>query len=178
ALPRVRIDADYRFETLGGRQGLGDLFDGRSQLIVYHFMFGPEWEEGCTGCSFIGDHIDGALPHVNARDVTVVAASRAPLAKLEAFKRRMGWRFPWVSTMGDAFNREHGVLFTPAEVENGGAMYNYERIKPPMEELHGLSVFIKDESGTIYHTYSTYARGCEVLLGAYAWLDLTPKGRD
>jgi predicted dithiol-disulfide oxidoreductase (DUF899 family) len=151
---------------------LADLFAGRSQLVVYHFMFGPEWNEGCPSCSFVSDHFDGALAHLAARDVTLVVVSRAPLAKIEAFKKRMGWRFRWVSSYGGDFNADFHVSFTKEEVD-----YNYTLQEFPSAEAPGLSVFHK-EVGGVFHTYSTYGRGLDALIGAYTILDLVPKGRD
>ncbi len=178
ALPWVKVEQDYTFTTPAGKKTLAELFAGRSQLIVYHFMLAPGWEEGCRGCSFVSDHFDGALAHLAARDVTLTAVSIAPLKEISAFKKRMGWRFPWVSSHGTEFNHDYGVTFTPAEIAAGKVNYNYALREIPMEELPGLSVFARDASGAIYHTYSTYSRGLESLIGAYALLDLVPKGRD
>lgn len=179
ALPWVKVEKDYVFDTPEGRRTLSDLFDGRSQLIVYHFMFSPEWEAGCVGCSFLSDHIDGANQHLKHHDVTYVAVSRAPLEKLLAYRKRMGWRFPWVSSQGSDFNYDYHVSFTDAERAKGEAFYNFETSKiGDMSDLHGTSVFFKDKDGAIYHTYSAYARGDERSLGTYMWLDITPKGRD
>jgi len=178
ALAWVRVDKTYTFDTPDGRKTLSDLFDGRSQLIVYHFMYGPEAATGCVGCSFLSDHVDGANQHLKHHDVTYVAVSRAPLATLEAYKKRMGWKFPWVSSGGSDFNYDYHVSFTKDEIARGEAEYNFEKTKVTMEDLHGTSVFIKDEDGAIYHTYSAYARGDERGLGAYMYLDLTPKGRN
>jgi predicted dithiol-disulfide oxidoreductase (DUF899 family) len=178
ALPWVRVDKTYTFETPEGKKTLSDLFDGRSQLIVYHFMYGPEMKTGCVGCSFLSDHVDGANQHLEHHDVTYVAVSRAPLATLEAYKKRMGWKFPWVSSGGSDFNYDYHVSFTKDEIANGEAEYNFEKTKVTMEDLHGTSVFIKDEDGAVYRTYSAYARGDERGLGAYMYLDLTPKGRN
>jgi predicted dithiol-disulfide oxidoreductase (DUF899 family) len=178
ALPRVKVEVPYEFETPAGRAPLAGLFAGRSQLIVYHFMLGPGWEEGCRGCSFVSDHFDGALAHLNARDVSFVAVSSAPLAEIKRFKKRMGWKFDWVSSHGTAFNRDFGVSFTPEEVEAGEVDYNFGRQRVMMEELPGASVFARDAKGAVYRTYSTYARGLDLLIGAYNLLDLVPKGRD
>jgi predicted dithiol-disulfide oxidoreductase (DUF899 family) len=178
ALPWVAVEKDYVFETEAGPRTLADLFDGRSQLIVYHFMFGPGWEEGCTGCSFLADHYDGANLHLAHHDVTLLAASRAPLAELLPFKRRMGWRFPWVSSAGSDFNYDFDASFRPEDVAAGRATYNYEPYGGDMQDLHGLSVFVKGEDGRVYHTYSTYGRGGDALIGAHHFLDLTPKGRN
>jgi predicted dithiol-disulfide oxidoreductase (DUF899 family) len=176
-LPWVKVEKDYFFDTPDGRKSLSDLFDGRSQLIVYHFMFSPDWNEGCVGCSFFSDHVDGPNQHLQHHDVTFVAVSRAPLAKLEAYKKRMGWHFPWVSSSGSDFNYDFHVSFTKDEIARGTAFYNFEMSKISTEDLHGTSVFIKDDTGAIFHTYSAYARGDERGLGAYMFLDLTPRGR-
>ncbi len=178
ALPWVKVEKEYLFDTPDGRQSLGDLFDGRSQLVTKHFMFGPDWTDGCVGCSFEMDHIEGALVHLEHHDVSYVAVSRAPLARLEAFKRRMGWRFRWVSSYGSDFNYDFHVSFTPEQVAGGKAYYNYELRDVGIDELSGRSVFYRDEAGDIFHTYSSYARGGELFLGSYAVLDITPKGRD
>lgn len=178
ALPWVRIDKNYVFDTPGGKVSLAELFGGRSQLVVYHFMFGPDWQEGCPSCSYVSDHIDAALPHLAARDVTVTMVSRAPLAKIDAFKKRMGWRFPWVSSHTSDFNRDFHVSFTAEEMARGKVDYNYTLQEFPSEEAPGLSVFHRNDAGEIFHTYSTYGRGLEVLLGTYMMLDLVPKGRD
>ena len=177
-LPWVRIDKPYVFEGPSGRETLSDLFDGRSQLIIQHFMFGPGWKEGCVGCSFSGDHIEGALVHLEHHDVSYVAASRAPLPEIEAFKKRMGWRLKWVSSYGSDFNYDFHVSFKPDEIEKGEGYYNYEMRKIGIEELSGRSVFYKDESGDIFHTYSSYGRGGDLMLGTYNILDLMPKGRN
>ena len=179
ALPWVKVTKNYVFDTPQGKKTLSELFDGRSQLIVYHFMFSPDWEAGCTGCSFLSDHVDGANQHLRQHDVTYVAASRAPLEKLLAYKKRMGWKFPWVSSQGSDFNYDYHVSFTKDQVAKGKAFYNFEETDiGKMEDLHGTSVFIKDKDGAIYHTYSAYARGDERSLGTYMWLDITPKGRN
>jgi predicted dithiol-disulfide oxidoreductase (DUF899 family) len=177
-LPWVRVDKEYVFDGPDGKETLADLFDGRSQLLVYHFMFGPEWEQGCPSCSFVSDHIDGANWHLPHRDVTLLAVSRAPLAQIEAFKRRMGWRFKWVSSFGNDFNHDYHVSFTPDEMARGEVYYNYGMEEFPSEEAPGLSAFYRDPSGAVFHTYSTYARGLDMLVGAYNYLDLAPKGRD
>ena len=177
-LPWVRIDKPYVFEGPSGRETLSDLFDGRSQLIIQHFMFGPGWKEGCVGCSFSVDHIEGALVHLEHHDVSYVAASRAPLPEIEAFKKRMGWRLKWVSSYGSDFNYDFHVSFKPDEIEKGEGYYNYEMRKIGIEELSGRSVFYKDESGDIFHTYSSYGRGGDLMLGTYNILDLMPKGRN
>jgi len=177
-LPWVKVEKNYVFDGPKGKESLADLFDGRSQLIVYHFMFGPDWKEGCPSCSFISDHGDAALVHLVNHDVMLVAVSRAPLPKIEAFKKRMGWRFNWVSSHGNDFNRDYHVWFTREEMAKGEGSYNYGTQGYPSEEAHGASVFFKDGSGDVFHTYSAYARGCDILLGAYNYLDMTPKGRN
>jgi predicted dithiol-disulfide oxidoreductase (DUF899 family) len=178
-LPWVRVAKKYVFVGPSGNETLADLFDGRSQLIVYHFMFGPEWEEGCKSCSFLSDHIDGSRVHLANRDVTLLAVSRAPFPKIEAFKKRMGWRFKWVSSYGSDFNGDYGVSFTKDALAKGDTYYNYEvRKSRDVGEAPGVSVFYKDDEGEIFHTYSSYARGLDLLVGAYNYLDLVPKGRD
>jgi predicted dithiol-disulfide oxidoreductase (DUF899 family) len=177
-LPWVRVDKEYVFDSPEGRKTLSDLFEGRSQLIVYHFMFGPDWKEGCPSCSFLSDHFDGPHVHLANHDVMLTAVSRAPLPKIEAFKKRMGWRFPWVSSHGSEFNLDYNVSFTKDEVAQGKAYYNYEQQAFPVDEAHGASVFTRSVAGEVFHTYSAYARGCDILLGAYNFLDLTPKGRN
>lgn len=177
-LPWVKVDKTYTFQGPKGQQTLADLFDGRSQLIVYHFMFGPDDDEGCSGCSFLSDHVDGANLHLAHHDVTFVAVSRAPQAKLDAYKKRMGWQFTWVSSGGSDFNYDYNVSFTKDVVAKGTATYNYETIDNAMEDLPGISVFYKDANGDILHTYSSYSRGGDILIGAYNYLDLTPKGRN
>jgi predicted dithiol-disulfide oxidoreductase (DUF899 family) len=180
ALPWVRVTADYAFETPSGRKTLAELFEGRSQLIVYHFMLGPDWTAGCPGCSFLADHLDGALPHLTHHDVTLTAVSRAPLPKIETYKKRMGWRFPWVSSNGSSFNYDFHVSFTPDQLAADGVDYNFTKIKPENanDELPGLSAFYKDEAGQVFHTYSTYGRGPEELIGTLMILDRAPKGRN
>ena len=177
-LPWVRVEKNYLFDAPGGKVSLKELFAGRSQLVIYHFMFGPDWNEGCPSCSFVSDHIDGALPHLAARDATMVMVSRAPLAKIEAFKKRMGWRFPWVSSYGSDFNSDFRVSFTKDEMAQGKVNYNYAMQEFPSEEAPGISVFYKDAGGDVFHTYSSYGRGVEQLVGTYMILDLVPKGRD
>ena len=178
-LPWVKVEKEYIFDTPAGKKKLAELFDGRSQLIVYHFMFGPEWEEGCPSCSFNMDHTDGALVHLAQRDVAFLAVSRAPLPKIEAFRKRMGWRFRWASSNQNDFNRDFHVSFTKAEMANGKVYYNFEMSEFPSEEAPGISVFYnKDEAGNVFHTYSAYARGTETLINTYNYLDLVPKGRD
>ena len=177
-LPWVKVDKPYVFDAPEGKASLADLFENRSQLVVYHFMFGPEWQEGCPSCSFNMDHTDGALVHLAQRDVTFAVVSRAPLPKIEAFKKRMGWRFKWVSTYGSDFNYDYHVSFTKDEVARGRVNYNFDLVEFPSEEAPGISVFYKNEGGEVFHTYSAYARGTEVALGTYNYLDLVPKGRD
>jgi predicted dithiol-disulfide oxidoreductase (DUF899 family) len=177
-LPWVKVSKNYRFDAPAGKVSLANLFAGRNQLVIYHFMFGPDWQEGCPSCSFVSDHLDAALPHLAARDVTLVAVSRAPLAKIEAFKKRMGWRFTWVSSYGSDFNADFHVSFTEEEMAQGKVDYNYTTQEFPSAEAPGLSVFSTDGAGGIFHTYSTYGRGLEPLVGTYTILDLVPKGRD
>jgi len=178
ALPWERVEKDYVFETIEGPRRLADLFEGRRQLMVQHFMFGPGWEQGCKSYSYMADHNDGANTHLAQRDVTLVAVSRAPLAELERFRQRMGWKFPWVSSAGTSFNQDFHVSFTPQEMASGKVEYNYGPTSRPQEEAPGISTFYKDDRGEIFHTYSTYGRGVEVMMHTYALLDLTPKGRD
>ncbi len=180
ALPWVEVDKDYVFGTPSGPKTLAGLFDGRSQLIVYHFMLGPDWEAGCPGCSFLADHLDGALPHLNHHDVTLVCVSRAPLDKIEAYKRRMGWHFPWVSAFNNDFNRDFHVSFTREELASGHVLYNFTQTlaEQAHDELPGLSSFYRDEAGRVFHTYSSYARGPEELIGTLMILDRAPKGRN
>jgi predicted dithiol-disulfide oxidoreductase (DUF899 family) len=177
-LPWTKVEKKYVFDGPNGKETLADLFAGRSQLIVYHFMFGPDWNEGCPSCSFNMDHTDGALVHLAQRDVTFVAVSRAPISKIEPFKKRMGWRFHWVSSYGTDFNYDYHVSFTKEEMSKGKVYYNFDLNEFPSEEAPGISVFYKDSSGDIFHTYSSYARGTETALGTYNYLDLVPKGRD
>jgi len=177
-LPRVRVEKDYAFDAPEGKVPLAGLFGPRSQLIVYHFMLGPGWDAGCKSCSFLADHFEGALPHLAARDVSFVAVSRAPLAEIEAFRKRMGWGFRWVSSHGNDFNYDYHVSFRKEELGKKKLEYNFALGDVSMEELPGASVFYKDEAGGVFHTYSTYARGLDLMLGAYNWLDLVPKGRD
>ena len=178
-LPWEKVQKNYVFDTAQGKQSLGDLFGGKSQLIVYHFMLGPGWEAGCPSCSFLADHFDGAVIHLAQRDVAFVVVSRAPLSEIEAFQRRMGWRFNWVSAFGGEFNSDYQVSFTAQEKAGGKVFYNYEFIESfPSEERPGASVFCKNPAGEIFHTYSTYGRGLDILIGTYNFLDLAPKGRD
>lgn len=178
AMPWVRIDKSYVFDTAHGSKTLADLFGGRSQLIVKHFMLSPGWGEGCVGCSFEADHAEAALVHLQNHDVSYVAVARAPLAEIEAFQRRMGWRFPWVSAHGTDFNFDFHVSFTKAQIAAGKVYYNYREDPIPVEELSGHSVFCRDSDGSVCHTYSTFGRGAEELLGTYMFLDMTPKGRN
>jgi predicted dithiol-disulfide oxidoreductase (DUF899 family) len=178
ALPREKVEKRYEFEGPKGKETLANLFDGRSQLIVYHFMFGPGWKEGCPSCSFLADTFDGAAVHLAQRDTTFAVISRATLPEIEAFKKRMGWKFKWVSSSGTDFNFDYHVSFSKEEKAKGKVYYNYEMTDFPSEEGPGASVFYKNEAGEIFHTYSSYARGLDILLGAYNFLDLTPKGRD
>lgn len=178
ALPWVKVEKDYVFDAPEGRKTLGDLFDGRSQLVVKHFMLGPGWKDGCIGCSFGADHIDGGLMHLEHHDVSVVAVSRAPLAEIEAYKKRMGWRFKWASSHGNDFNYDYHVSFTPEDLAKGKVYYNYAMIDAGIDELPGVSVFVRDAAGAIFHTYSSYGRGGEELITTYMVLDLTAKGRN
>jgi predicted dithiol-disulfide oxidoreductase (DUF899 family) len=178
ALPWVRIDKLYTFDAPEGTRTLADLFEGRRQLMVQHFMLGPGWEQGCPSCSFMADHTDGMKVHLAQRDVTFIAISRAPLGEIERFRQRMGWQFKWVSSFGSDFNHDFRVSFTPEERAKGEVAYNYGTWPYLSEELPGISVFYKDDAGEVFHTYSTYGRGVEVMMGTYNMLDLTPKGRD
>jgi predicted dithiol-disulfide oxidoreductase (DUF899 family) len=177
-LPWVKVEENYVFDSPSGKKTLADLFDGRSQLIIYHFMFGPEWQEGCPSCSFNMDHTDGALVHLGQRDVSFAAVSRAPLSKIQMFKKRMGWRFNWVSSNGTDFNYDFHASFTPEQLAKGKIEYNYDLVEFPSTEAPGISVFHKDKAGNIFHTYSAYARGSENTINTYNYLDLVPKGRD
>jgi predicted dithiol-disulfide oxidoreductase (DUF899 family) len=178
ALPWERIEKDYAFDAPEGRRSLADLFEGRRQLLVQHFMLAPGWEQGCPSCSFMADHTDGMNVHLAHRDIAMVVISRAPLAEIERFRQRMGWQFKWVSSYGGDFNHDFGVSFTPEELAKGEVNYNYGMTSFPSEEAPGVSVFYKDDAGEVSHTYSTYGRGVEVMMGAYNLMDLTPKGRD
>jgi len=177
-LPWEKVDQAYTFDSPTGRVSLGDLFEGRSQLMVYHFMLGAGWEEGCKSCSLIADHLAPAVVHLQARDVAFAAISHAPLAEIAPFKARMGWGFNWVSAAGSSFNHDYHVSFTPEELAKGTVYYNYTQRPFPHEEAPGLSVFARAANGDLFHTYSTYGRGVEQLIGAYTLLDLVPKGRD
>ena len=177
-LPWVKVEKNYLFEGPDGKESLSDLFGGKSQLIVYHFMLGPGWDQGCPSCSFIADHMDGSVIHLAQRDVTLVVVSRAPLSEITKFQNRMGWRFKWVSSNGNDFNFDYHVSFAKDELAKGEVYYNYKKQKFGSEEGPGLSVFHQDAAGNVFHTYSTYSRGLDILIGAYNYLDLTPKGRD
>jgi predicted dithiol-disulfide oxidoreductase (DUF899 family) len=177
-LPWVMVDKPYLFDTPNGKQALADLFDGRSQLVVYHFMLTPGSDHICEGCSFLADHVDAARQHFEHADLSFAAISRAPLSQIEPVKQRMGWRFKWVSSFGSEFNYDYGVSFTPEQIAKGETDYNYGTTPYAETDLHGASVFTRNETGQIFHTYSTYARGGDILLGAFNWLDLTPKGRN
>jgi predicted dithiol-disulfide oxidoreductase (DUF899 family) len=178
ALPWERVDKDYVFERAAGKASLGDLFDGKSQLIVYHFMFDPEWDVGCKSCSFWADNFDRIVVHVRERDANLIAVSRAPLAKLGAFAKRLGWTFEWVSSAASDFNYDYGVSFSDDQVKAGEVSYNYGAHKAFGREMPGVSVFFRDGDGAIFHTYSCYSRGLDTLNTAYHYLDLLPKGRD
>lgn len=177
-LPWVKVEQEYVFAGPDGKETLAELFAGRSQLIIYHFMLGPGWEEGCKSCSYLADHFDGANIHLPHRDVTLIVVSRAPLPEIQEYQKRMGWRFKWVSSHGTSFNFDYHVSFTPEEEEENKVFYNYEEQEFLSDELPGLSVFYRDEKGDVYHTYSTYARGLDSLVGTYQFLDLVPKGRN
>jgi predicted dithiol-disulfide oxidoreductase (DUF899 family) len=178
ALPWEKVDQHYVFDGPQGKESLADLFEGRRQLVVYHFMFDPTWEEGCKSCSFWIDNLDGVIVHLNHRDVTFVAISRAPYATIQAYRKRMGWHVKWLSSSANDFNRDYHVTFTREEREKGQAYYNYATGSFPAPEGPGISVFYRDDDRVIYHTYSTYARGLDMVNGAYHVLDLVPKGRD
>jgi predicted dithiol-disulfide oxidoreductase (DUF899 family) len=176
-LPWEKVEKSYVFDGPRGKETLADLFDGRSQLIVYHFMFGPGWKEGCPSCSYLADHFDGPSIHLANRDATLAVISRAPIAEIEAFKNRMGWKFHWVSSFGSDFNYDYHVSFSAEERAKGKVQYNYTEMAFPSEEGPGLSVFAKDASGEVFHTYSSFARGLDIFVGAYNFLDHAPKGR-
>lgn len=178
ALPWVRVEKDYVFDTPDGPRALADLFEGRSQLLVQHFMFAPGREQGCPSCSYMADHNDGAAPHLAARDVTLLVVSRNALPEIERFRERMGWRFKWVSSARNDFNHDFHVSFTPEEFASGSVYYNFAMQPFPQAEAPGISVFHKDAAGQVFHTYSRYGRGVEVMMGAYPLIDLVPKGRD
>jgi predicted dithiol-disulfide oxidoreductase (DUF899 family) len=177
-LPWIEVTEDYVFEGPNGPETLSQLFAGRGQLVIYHFMFGPEWAEGCPSCSMLADSFDGMLPHLQQRDVTFLVVSRAPIERINTFKKRMGWSFKWVSSHGTSFNYDYQVSFTPEQKSKGEIYYNYGPSQFPADEAPGASVFYKDETGRIFHTYSTYGRGLDPQLAPYGWLDLTPKGRN
>jgi predicted dithiol-disulfide oxidoreductase (DUF899 family) len=177
-LPWVKVEKDYRFQTAEGEKSLSELFGGRSQLVVYHFMFGPDWDSPCKSCSFWADNFNGIDAHLAARDVSFTAVSRAPLDKISAIAKRLGWDFRWVSSFGSDFNFDFGVSFTADEIASGEVTYNFRRGKAYGDEMPGISVFFKDAAGAIYRTYSCYSRGLDMLNGAYHYLDLVPKGRD
>ena len=177
-MPWEKVEKNYVFDGPRGKETLADLFDGRSQLIVYHFMFGPGWSEGCPSCSYLADHYDGMTIHLAHRDVTLAVVSRAPFDQIQAFKKRMGWGFHWVSSFGSDFNYDYHMSFTPEDRAKGKVNYNFGEMQFPSEEGPGLSVFIKGANGEIYHTYSSYARGLDILVGTYNFLDMAPKGRD
>ena len=177
-LPWEKVEKDYEFEGPNGASRLSDLFQGRNQLIIYHFMLGPDWDAGCKSCSFIADHFNPAIVHLNQRDVSMVAVSRAPMKVLEQYKKRMGWDFLWVSSFKNDFNQDYHVSFSEEEVERGDAYYNYKEKGFPSTEAPGASVFYKDKDGTIYHTYSVYERGLDMFITAYHYLDIVPKGRN
>ena len=178
AMPWERVEKSYQFEGLSGTLSLAALFDECSQLIVYHFMFAPDWEEGCKSCSFWADNFNGIAIHLNHRDVAFTAVSRAPLAKINAYRRRMGWSFPWVSSYGSDFNFDYHASFTPAQFAEQKVYYNYDSRPIDVSDEVGISVFVKNETGEVFHTYSCYGRGIDMLNGAYQYLDLVPKGRD
>jgi predicted dithiol-disulfide oxidoreductase (DUF899 family) len=177
-LPWVKVDQDYVFDGADGPVTLGELFNGQRQLIVYHFMFAPEWSQGCKSCSLLADHYNPSAVHLAHRDTTLVTISRAPIDKLLAFRDRMGWTFPWVSSEKNSFHTDFGVYFTPQELESGLSVYNYEAAPYPITDLPGLSVFTRDDDGSIYHSYSTYARGLDMFINVYNLLDTTPLGRN
>ncbi len=177
-LPWERVEKTYIFDGPSGKETLSQLFGKRSQLVVYHFMFTPAWDEGCKHCSFWADNFNGIDVHLNHRDVSFVAISRAPLAKIEAFKKRMGWSFKWLSSFGTDFNYDYQASFTPEQIKSRKVFYNYKTSAMDMQDREGVSVFYKDPKGAIFHTYSTYARGIDMVNGAYHFLDLAPKGRD
>lgn len=178
ALPWVRLAQDYVFDTPEGPQRLADLFQGRGQLLVQHFMFGPGWPQGCPSCSFMADHLDAMAPHLAQRDISLLVVSRAPLVEIEAFRRRMGWQFTWASSHGNSFNRDFHVSFGPQDRIEGEVFYNFEMQPLPLQEAPGISVFCKDDAGEVFHSYATFGRGLEVMMGSYGLIDLTPRGRD
>ena len=177
-LPWVKVDKEYRFDSVDGKLALPDLFEGARQLIVYHFMYGPDWEEGCPSCSFWADNFNGIDVHLKHRDISLVAVSRAPLETLQAYCKRMGWDFKWVSSYGSDFNFDFQASFTPEEMDKGEMFYNFSTNSFPSDEGAGVSVFYKNDRNEVFHTYSTYARGLDMLNGAYHYMDLAPRGRD
>jgi len=177
-LPWERVEKSYVFEGPNGLESLFDLFGGRSQLIVYHFMFAPDWDAGCPHCSHWADNFDAVIVHLNQRDVSMIAVSRAPYGKIDAYKKRMGWGFKWVSSFASDFNFDYQVSFTPDQLAQKKAFYNFTEQDPGISEREGVSVFYKDRDGDIFHTYSTYARGIDMMNVDYQYLDLVPKGRD
>lgn len=177
-LPWVKVEKEYLFDSNNGKETLAELFENRSQLIVYHFMYGPDWEEGCPSCSFWADNFNNIILHLNHRDITMIAVSKARLETLESYKVRMGWSFKWASSFNNDFNRDFQVSFTPEELDKGEAYYNYTKTTFPSAEGAGISIFYKNDDGDIFHTYSCYARGLDMLNGAYHYMDLVPKGRD
>ena len=177
-LPWVKVEKSYAFDGLTGKKSLADLFSGKNQLVVYHFMFDPTWSQGCKSCSFIADHYDRIVIHLGHRDISFVTVSKAPIEKLDQFRTRMGWTFPWVSAAHTDFSHDFGVSFTDEQLADDKTVYNFTDKPHPIRELPGLSVFYKDAAGDIYHTYSSFARGLENFLTAYQYIDVTPKGRD
>ena len=177
-LPWVKIEKDYVFEGPEGRVTLGDLFHGKSQLIIYHFMFGPDWGEGCAHCSFWADHFDSVNIHIGQRDTAFAVVSRAPMAEIEPFKKRMGWRFAWVSSFKSDFNFDFNVSFTPGQIKSHTAIYNFAPLRMDIDEREGVSAFYQDKKGDIYRTYSSYERGIDLMNTTYNFIDLTAKGRD
>ena len=177
-LPWVKVEKEYLFDSVNGKETLAELFENRSQLIVYHFMYGPDWEEGCPSCSFWADNFNNIIIHLNHRDITMIAVAKARLETLESYKVRMGWSFKWASSFNNDFNSDYQVSFTPKELDKGEVYYNYTKTTFPSEEGPGISVFYKNYDGDIFHTYSCYARGLDILNGAYHYMDLVPKGRD
>lgn len=177
-LPWEKVNKDYVFDGPDGEESLSDLFAGKNQLIIYHFMYGPDWEAGCKSCSYLADHFNPAIIHLKQRGVTMIAVSKAPLQKLEAFKKRMGWSFKWVSSLNNDFNRDYHVSFTQEELDSGNVYYNYKKKGFPSTEAPGASVFYNSENGEIFHTYSVYERGLDMFITAYHYLDIVPEGRD
>jgi predicted dithiol-disulfide oxidoreductase (DUF899 family) len=177
-LPWERVEKEYRFDGPNGTESLSDLFAGKPQLMVYHFMFGPDWDAGCPVCSFWADNFDGIDVHLSRRDISFLAISHAPLAKIQAYQKRMRWSFKWVSSFNTDFNFDYHVSFTPEQVARKSAVYNFTAQDPLSSEREGISVFYRDPTGAVYHTYSAYARGIDILNGAYNYMDLAPKGRD